>query len=83
MESPAEYSVRRITPSLTLPREAAIARTVVRIGPMQGVHPSANAKPRRKPLTMPGLFPPTSLIWTSRFNHRDIGGPKRKMSDAA
>src|SRR2546429_3489068 len=54
MASPAEYTARRRTPRAIVSLAAASARTAVRMGPMQGVHPKANAKPSRKPLQIPG-----------------------------
>jgi len=47
------------------------------IGPMQGVQPKANAKPRKKPLQMPGWV---ALVrrWTSRLSQRAIEGPKSR-----
>src|SRR6266576_2584976 len=54
MASPAEDTARRRTPRAIVSLAAASARTAVRMGPMQGVHPKANAKPIRKPLQIPG-----------------------------
>src|SRR5437667_10741230 len=60
---------------------AARARTVARMGPMQGVQPKANAKPRKKPLQTPGcaMLP---RRWTSRLSQRAIEGPKKPMSES-
>ena len=48
---------------------------------MQGVQPKAKAKPRRKPLQMPGCV---ALLrrWTSRLSQRAIVGPKKPMSES-
>ena len=54
MASPAEYTVSKRIPRAIVSLAAASARTAVRIGPMQGVHPKANANPSRKPLQIPG-----------------------------
>jgi hypothetical protein len=51
---PAEYTANSKTPRAIVSLAAASASTVVRIGPMHGVQPKANAKPSRKPLQIPG-----------------------------
>src|SRR6267143_291315 len=60
---------------------AARASTVARMGPIQGVQPKANAKPRKKPLQTPGCV---DLLrrWTSRLSQRAMAGPKKPMSES-
>src|SRR5207245_10072327 len=78
---PEEKTARRRTPRAMVSLAAARARTVARIGPMQGVQPKANAKPRKKPLQTPGcaMLP---RRWTSRLSQRAIEGPKKPMSES-
>ena len=45
MPKPAEYSISKTIPYVTVSELAAIDKTLPRIGPIQGVHPNANYKP--------------------------------------
>ena len=71
---------------------AAMVKTAVRMGPMQGVQPKANAKPSRKPLSelangplsaRPAFVPPRLRKCRSRLSQRVRLGPARKISDTA
>ena len=79
--SPAEYTANSNIPLAIVSLAAASANTAVRIGPMQGVHPNANAKPRRKPLQMPGCLPPLRKC-TSRLSQRVSAGPKNPITES-
>src|SRR6266576_394059 len=81
MASPAEYTARRRTPRAIVSLAAASARTAVRMCPMQGVHPKANAKPSRKPLQIPGC---AMLLrrCTSRLSQRAKAGPKNPIRES-
>src|SRR5258707_430433 len=55
------------------------ATTRARIGPVHGVQPKANAKPRREPLRTPGCVVQPRR-WPSRRTQRDNAGPKKPLT---
>ena len=81
MARPAEYTVSKRMPRAIVSLAAASARTAVRIGPMQGVQPKANAKPSRKPLQSPGCVMLLRRC-TSRFSQRAKAGPKNPINES-